>query len=228
MPFHALFDGENYLLDRHEVSYAPSATVLTLCQQRTVKDPTRALIAGVADTLIPAASAEVQSVARGLSERGIQTETLTDDDVTLEAIQAHAPGCDLLHLACHGLFRADNPIFSALKLNDGWLTAADAMQLDLKDALVTLSACESGRSTVVPGDEVIGLPRAFLGAGAATVVVSLWLVQDEAAITLMTHWYNRLSEGMGRAAALRAAQQALRERHPHPYYWAPFVLIGGR
>ncbi len=52
---------------------------------------------------------------------------------------------DVLHLACHGLFRADNPMFSALKLHDGWLTAADVMQLDLKDTLVTLSACESGR-----------------------------------------------------------------------------------
>jgi CHAT domain-containing protein len=119
-------------------------------------------------------------------------------------------------------------MFSALKLHDGWLTAADVMQLDLKDILVTLSACESGRSTVLQGDEVIGLPRAFLGAGAAAVVVSLWLVQDESTVTLMTHWYNGLNEGMGRATALRAAQRALRERHPHPYYWAPFVLIGQR
>jgi CHAT domain-containing protein len=93
---------------------------------------------------------------------------------------------------------------------------------------VTLSACESGRGTVLQGDEVIGLPRAFLGAGAAAVVVSLWLVQDETTVTLMTHWYDRLRQGMGRAAALRGAQQALRELYPHPYYWASFVLIGKR
>jgi CHAT domain-containing protein len=94
--------------------------------------------------------------------------------------------------------------------------------------LVTLSACESGRGTVLLGDEVIGLPRAFLGAGAASVVVSLWLVQDETTVTLMTHWYRQLRERMGRAASLRAAQEVLRERYPHPYYWAPFVLIGQR
>ena len=230
VPFHALFDGQNYLLDHSEVSYAPSATVLALCQQRIRSShaPIRALIAGVADPLIPAALTEAQDVARELAERGIETETLSNDGATLATIKELAPGRDILHLACHGLFRADNPMFSALKLHDGWLTAADVMQFDLKDALVTLSACETGRSTVFQGDEVIGLPRAFLGAGAAAVVVSLWLVQDETTVTLMTNWYNRLSEGMGRVAALRAAQHALRERYPHPYYWAPFVLIGGR
>jgi CHAT domain-containing protein/Tfp pilus assembly protein PilF len=228
VPFHALFDGQNYLLDRCEVSYAPSATVLALCQQRSSRAPTRALITGVADVLIPAALAEVQSVARQLADGGIEAETLTKERATLEALSALAPGCDVLHLACHGLFRADNPMFSAVKLHDGWLTAADVMQLNLKDALVTLSACESGRGTVLRGDEVIGLPRAFLGAGAASVVVSLWLVQDKTTVKLMTHWYNQLNQGMGRVAALQAAQRALRERYPHPYYWAPFVLIGQR
>ncbi|HEU0292334.1 MAG TPA: CHAT domain-containing protein [Anaerolineales bacterium] len=231
VPFHALFDGQDYLLDRCEVSYAPSATVLALCQQRSAlraHAPNRALITGVADALIPAALAEVQSVARQLADSGIEAETLTDEGATLEALNARAPACDILHLACHGLFRADNPMFSAVKLHDGWLTAADVMQLNLKDSLVTLSACESGRNTVLLGDEVIGLPRAFLGAGAASVVVSLWLVQDETTVTLMTHWYRQLCERMGRAAALRVAQQALRERYPHPYYWAPFVLIGQR
>ena len=228
VPFHALFDGENYLLDRCEISYAPSATVLALCQQRSLHAPSRALITGVADALIPAALAEIQSVARELADSGIEAETLTNEGATLEALNALAPGCNTLHLACHGLFRADNPMFSAVKLHDGWLTAADVMQLNLKDALVTLSACESGRGTVLLGDEVIGLPRAFLGAGAASVVVSLWLVQDESTVTLMTHWYHQLREGMGRAAALRAAQRALRETYPHPYYWAPFILIGQR
>lgn len=228
VPFHALFDGQNYLLDRYEISYAPSVTVLALCQQRSSYTLTRALIAGVADALIPAASTEVQSVARGLAQGGMETETLTDERATLEAIKTQASGWDILHLACHGLFRADNPMFSSLKLHDGWLTAADVMQLDLKDSLVTLSACESGRGTVLQGDEVIGLPRAFLGAGAAAVVVSLWLVQDETTATLMTDWYRQLRARKGPAAALRAAQRELRERYSHPYYWAPFVLIGAR
>src|SRR6185503_14273633 len=112
VPFHALFDGQNYLLDRCEVSYAPSATVLALCQQRSAhaQAPTRALITGVADALIPAALAEVQSVARQLADGGIEAETLTNEGATLTALKALSPGCDTLHLACHGLFRADNPM----------------------------------------------------------------------------------------------------------------------
>jgi CHAT domain-containing protein/Tfp pilus assembly protein PilF len=228
VPFHALYDGQNYLIDRCEIFYAPSATVLVLCQQRLVSIPSRALIAGVTDGLIPGAVIEAQRVSRRLAESGIDTETLTGVGSTLEAVRTLTPESDVLHFACHGLFRADNPMFSALKLHDGWLTAADVMQLDLTNALVTLSACESGRGAVLKGDEVIGLPRAFLGAGASAVVVSLWVVHDETTGILMMDWYQRLSDGLGRAAALRAAQQSLRERYPHPYYWAPFVLIGGR
>ena len=228
VPFHALFDGQSYLIDRYEISYAPSVTVLALCQQRSSHVSSRALITGVADALIPAALAEVQLTAQQLAGRGLKVDVLANEGATLDALNALVPGSDILHFACHGLFRADNPMFSALKLYDGWLTAADVMQLDLKDALVTLSACESGRGTVVPGDEVIGLPRAFLGAGAAAVVVSLWIVQDETTVSLMGDWYHHLGEGMGRASALRTALQALREKYPHPYYWAAFMLIGQR
>jgi CHAT domain-containing protein len=119
-------------------------------------------------------------------------------------------------------------MFSSLKLHDGWLTAADVLALDLDGALVTLSACESARNRVLAGDEIVGLARGFLGAGAATLVASLWLVQDETTSWMMERWYGRMREGVGRTAALREAQLALRERHPHPYYWAPFVLMGRR
>ncbi len=146
----------------------------------------------------------------------------------MAALRAKAAGRGVLHLACHGSFRSDNPMFSSLKLGDGWLTAADALDLDLEDALVTLSACESGRNEVFAGDELIGLTRGFLGAGAATLVASLWLVQDETTAELMEKWYEHLRNGVGRATALRNAQLALKDRCPHPYYWAPFALIGQR
>jgi CHAT domain-containing protein len=224
VPFHALFDGDRYMLERFEVSYAPSATVYALCQERSSRDSGRALAFGVEDPSIPAANVE----ARAVAERIIGAETRLGEEATVATLQDEAPHCDVLHLACHGLFRADNAMFSSLKLSDGWLTAADALSLDLTGTLVTLSACESGRSEVIGGDEVLGLTRAFLGAGAATLVVSLWLVQDETTAALMEDWYGRMGAGMGRATALRAAQLAAKERHPHPYYWAPFVLIGKR
>jgi CHAT domain-containing protein len=224
VPFHALFDGERYLLERFEISYAPSARIHSLLQERTPKKSDRAIVMSVADPRIPAVTDESRAVARQLPG----AEVLNDRRATVDALRAKAPGCAVLHLACHGMFRADNPMFSALKLHDGWLAATEAMRLDLEGALVTLSACESGRSQVLVGDELIGLVRAFLGAGASTLGVSLWLVQDNTTAWLMEKYYERLRDGAGPAAALRTAQLALKEQFPHPYYWAPFVLIGHR
>ncbi len=222
VPFHALFDGQQYLLEKFEISYAPSATVWALCQERAPRGSGKALVMGVADPMIPAVTTEVRDVARHFQ----RAQVCVDEQATPAVLQAEAPGCDVLHLACHGLFHADNPMFSTLKLYDSWLTAAEVMELDLSGALVTLSACESGRSQVIAGDEIIGLTRAFLGAGAATVVVSLWLVQDETTVVLMRKWYEQLRNRVGRAAALRAAQLALKAQYAHPYYWASFVLVG--
>jgi CHAT domain-containing protein len=224
VPFHALFDGERYLLERFEISYAPSARIHSLLQERTPKKSEKALVMSVADPRIPAVTGEARAVARQLPD----AELLHGRQATVEALRAKAPGCAVLHLACHGMFRADNPMFSALKLHDGWLAATEAMRLDLEGALVTLSACESGRSEVLAGDELIGLMRAFLGAGASTLAVSLWLVQDKTTAWLMEKWYEQLRDGVGPAAALRTAQLALKEQFTHPYYWAPFVLIGQR
>jgi tetratricopeptide (TPR) repeat protein len=224
IPFHALFDGERYLLERFEISYAPSARVYSLCQQQALRTTDRALVMSVTDPLIPAVTEEARAVARHLPG----AEVLSDERATTQALQDASSGCHVLHLACHGLFRSDNPMFSSLKLHDGWLTAADVLQLNLAGALVTLSACESGRNEVLAGDELLGLTRAFLGVGASTLVVSLWLVQDEATASLMEKYYERLRDGARPAEALRAAQLATKAERPHPYYWAPFVLVGKR
>jgi CHAT domain-containing protein len=224
IPFHALHDGNNYLIDRYAISYAPSATVYALCQERPLRPLHRALVLSSADAYTPFVSLEAQRVAAVFSE----VELLAGDDATATALRAALPGPDAVHLACHGLFRADNAGFSALKLEDGWLTALDLLDYNFTGSLVVLSACESGRSRPLPGDELLGLPRALLGAGAATVVVSQWLVQDDAAADLMAHFYRELSNGHNPTAALRSAQLALRQQHPHPYYWAPFVVMGAR
>jgi CHAT domain-containing protein len=227
VPFHALFDGQTYLLDHFEISYAPSVSVLALCQERPYAPLRQGTIWGLPDPLIPAVEKEVTAVAHQFP----QTQTYLGEAATITAVrqQLDQTPPDFLHFACHGLFRADNPIFSSLKLHDGWLTAADILAFDLRGTLVTLSACESGRAQVEAGDELLGLARAFLGAGAAGLVVSLWVVEDEATAALMADWYANLTQGAMRpAAALRAAQLSQRERLAHPYYWAPFVLMGNR
>lgn len=224
VPFHALFGGDRYLIERFEISYAPSATVFTLCQERSSGDSDRALVFGVEDPLVPATVAEAHAVAEHLPGAKVRV----GEKATLAALRDEPGGCGVLHLASHGLFRADNPMFSALKMHDGWLMATDIMELDLTGTIVALSACESGLSSVIGGDETLGLIRAFLGAGAATLVVSLWIVQDETTAALMGNWYGLMHGGMEPAAALREAQLEIKEEFPHPFYWAPFILVGRR
>jgi CHAT domain-containing protein len=133
----------------------------------------------------------------------------------------------VLHLASHGNFRLDNPLFSALQLSDGWLTVRDVYQLNLVNCdLVTLSACETGVNALAPGDEWIGLARGFFSAGAPSLLVSQWIVDDAATAELMIEFYSQLRAGVGSAAALRHAQCKLLKEKPHPYFWAPFVILG--
>ena len=227
LPFHALHDGERYLLERCAISYAPSATVFGLSQQRPLALHGTPLVMGVPDARIPAAAAEVERVAAHLHVQQLAPQALVGEAATLERLSRYSEG-SLLHLACHGLFRSDNPMFSALKLQDGWLTANDAAQLRLPPSLVTLSACESGRSGGRSGSEILGLPYAFLSAGASSLLVSGWLVQDDATALLMDSWYAQLAPGVDLAEALRQAQLQVKARYPHPYYWAPFLLVGKR
>ncbi len=224
IPFHALFDGQQYLLETYHLSYAPSATIFALCQQRVPRQTGQALIMGVADLSIPFVTEEVRRVSSFFTT----PRTYLEDTATTTVFRNQAARSDIVHLACHGLFRNGNPMFSALKLYEAWLTATEVLALDLQGALVTLSACESGRNQVLAGDEIIGLTRAFLGAGTATLVVSQWLVEDQSTAQLMTTFYDQLTKGHARSAALRNAQLALKEHYPHPYYWAPFILIGQR
>ena len=92
--------------------------------------------------------------------------------------------------------------------------------------LVVLSACDTGRGDVKHGQGVYGLRRAFIVAGAETVVMSLWKVNDDITHVLMEDYYRNLLAGQGRAAALHEAMRLLRRSHPHPYFWAPFIALG--
>jgi CHAT domain-containing protein len=222
VPFHALDDGDSYVVERREVSYAPSASVLSYCLARPMRPFHRALLLGVADEQTPRVRDEIAALAPLFPE----SEALLDAEATVAALRERAPYADVLHLACHGQFRPDSPLFSSLKLGDGWLTVRDAYTLDVGAGLVTLSACETGVSAVAPGDELLGLVRGFFYAGAPTLLLSLWTVDDEATSELMTDFYTHLRAGARPAAALRAAQLRQMSERPHPFFWSPFVLTG--
>ena len=150
----------------------------------------------------------------------------SDEAATVEALRENSPNVDVLHLACHAQFRSDNPLFSSLRLGDGWFTARDAYGLKMNCGLVTLSACETGMNTVAPGDELMGLARGFLSAGSPTVVLSLWTIDDQATAELMVTFYEELARTKSPATALRSAQVKLLQQRPHPFFWSPFVLVG--
>jgi CHAT domain-containing protein/tetratricopeptide (TPR) repeat protein len=222
VPFHALHDGTCYAIERREISYTPSATILRYCLARPYNQLERALLLGFADDRAPRVLDEVAMLAPLFPD----TVALLGEQATLAALRAQASEADVLHLACHGQFRPDNPLFSALRLADGWLTVRDAYSLDLRCGLVALSACETGVGAVAPGDELIGLARGFFSAGAPSLLVSLWMVDDATTATFMAYFYTRLCAGDNPGAALRYAQRELLVSHPHPFFWSPFVLLG--
>lgn len=222
VPFHALYDGEQYVVTSREVCYTPSAAILHHCLTAPKQPLQQALLVGVPDAAAPRIYDEIQR----LTPLFPSTQVLLNGQATRAALMAQAPTADLLHLACHGRFRVDNPLFSALQLSDGWLTVHEAAQLKLQCNLVTLSACETGINTPAPGDELLGLVRGFLLAGAPALLVSLWSVDDAATAQMMSFFYERLLAGDSTAAALRHAQCQLLVQESHPYFWAPFVLFG--
>jgi CHAT domain-containing protein len=222
VPFNALHDGREYLVQRRSVSYAPSATVLLHCLERPRQPINKAVLVGVADEKIPRVLDEVRAIARILPD----SRVLIDGEATVAAVRELAPGADVLHLACHGQFRPDNPLFSSLRLGDGWLTVRDAYDLDLSSALVTLSACETGVNAVAPGEELMGLARGFFSAGTASLLVSLWTVDDKSTAELMAAVYTGLHAGLNPADALARAQRMLIEQYGHPYYWSAFAVMG--
>lgn len=222
IPFQALHDGTRYVIERREVGYAPSAVVLLHCLAQPRRPMQRALLFGVADAQTPRVRDEIETLAPLFPE----SIALLDERATLAALKEFAPAADILHLACHGQFRPDNPLFSSLRLGDGWLTVRDTYNLNLKCELAALSACETGVNEVAPGDELIGLARGFFSAGAPSLLLSLWTVDDEATAELMTSFYQHLLTGHNPAGALRAAQLHLLEKQPHPFFWSPFMIVG--
>jgi CHAT domain-containing protein len=222
-PFHAFWNGDQHLLELYEISYASSAS-LAVHGRETARERMCSL-AGVAlrDKAIPQAESEVRSAARHFD----QAQLYLDEQAGLAGLWEAAQAGDVLHVATHGVFRPDNPFFSALKLADGWIDVRTIYRLPLNARMVVLSACESGAVQVQGSDEAIGLVRGFLGAGAETLLVSLWNVHDASAAILMDDFYGQLTvQEMRPAAALQTVQREAARSNRHPYYWAPYVVMG--
>jgi tetratricopeptide (TPR) repeat protein len=222
VPFHALHDGDAPVIARREVTYSPSALVLQQCLARPLRNLSKALLVGTVNQQTPRVGQELAN----LKSLFASSETLLNQEATLERLRHRATAADILHLACHGAFRRDNPLFSSLQLGHELLTVRDACRLKLDSPLVTLSACETGVNAIAPGEEIVGLARGFFSAGARSLLLSLWTVDDEATAELMADFYRHALASESLSGALRKAQLNLMARQPHPFFWSPFMLVG--
>lgn len=251
IPFGVLpLDGQ-LLAESHEISYVPSASILEHLRVR--KSATQSFL-GIGNPanmsyqpapgkaqigLAPLVGAETEVIsASRLFENSL---ILIGKDATERAATEAMPRYRLIHFATHGRLDPNTPHLSGLMLADGAVLNVYEITGMLLDAdLVVLSACDTGSGRVTGGDDMIGLSHAFLGAGARSLIVSLWPVDDRSTAFTMQGLYEELRRGSTPSAALNAAQKALRSMKTedvsslyggdvpvsHPLYWAPFVVIG--
>lgn len=230
------------LVEGHEIAYLPSAATL-LTQRRLLagRPPAPKWLAVVADPVyarghLPGTAQEAVEITAGLpAHQVLVARGPAASRQTVTGGSLH--GFRILHIAAHGVLDPEQPLLSALALAEqdaagrpvpGTLPAHEIYDLDLPAELVVLSACETARGREVPGEGLVsGLPRAFLHAGAARVLVSLWEVEDRATRDLMVRFYRGLlGRGLPPAQALAEAQRSLRTEGRLPSQWAGFALLG--
>ena len=222
LPFHAFHDGKDFLIDTNTVSYAPSAAVYALTHARGERTEAGSLVLGVPDAQAPLIQAEVEAVHEVLGD----SELHLGNSVNHALLFRLAPKSRLIHIATHGSFRPDNPMFSGIRLGDGYLYLYELYQMRLRADLLTLSGCATGLNVIAAGDELLGLIRGALYAGARSLLLSLWDVNDRSTAQFMTSFYSCLVQGQNKATAFATATKKLRQDYPHPYFWASFILVG--
>ena len=239
VPFAALHDGERYLVQGRALRYLPSAMLLGLMPEAkavagAAANPVQRLLIlgnpdlGQAALDLPAAQEEAQALQALFSAN---SELFIRQAATETLIKDRAFGFSHIHVASHGEFSADAPLESRLRLaadakNDGVLSVSEIYGLRLNAQMVMLSACETGLGRVSTGDDVVGLTRGFLYAGAQNVIGSLWEVDDDATAQLSRLLYEGMKKGVPVAKALAQAQEQLLIKKPHPFFWAAFLDSG--
>ena len=233
-PIHALPLGGRPLVAQHPVAYVPSCGLLPLMQSPAKGTGRLSNCAAFGVTY----ESEAEAVAAVFGSTPMPSSSLS-----AESLAQAAAGADVIHLSCHAYFSRFDPLDSGVYLRPGdmpdypdpsdMLTARQVMQLHVPSEMVTISACDTGAHEAFAGDELVGLTRAFLYAGAPSIVASLWPVDADTTRDFMVRFYSILQETYKRngvidkAEALRQAQlEVMNGSARMSYYWAPFVLIG--
>ncbi|MCX5826660.1 MAG: CHAT domain-containing protein [Deltaproteobacteria bacterium] len=231
IPFYALRDDKDYVIEHYSIRMLPSASVLNYLRGQKPAKPGDILAFGNPDLGEPKFDLiYAQSEAIAVSQTRPHSKVFLRKEATETALSKYGDGFRYIHFATHGEFNADKPLNSALLLavnaeSDGRLTVDKLYSMKLNADLVTLSACETGLGKIVNGDDIVGLTRGFLYTGSSSIVASLWKVDDLATSQLMVRFYKELDRSDKREA-LRTAQLETKKQYPHPYYWASFQLTG--
>ncbi|MFY1110231.1 MAG: CHAT domain-containing protein [Methanosarcinaceae archaeon] len=217
LPFNALHDGKKWFIEKYEIRFLQNASILELLAKKKVNSQ-KALVVGNPTSNLEYAESEALSIAEKLN-----TKALIRDEATKTSVLEELGKKGIIHLACHAKFIEKASRLSHLVFADGNLFVTEIYNLELETDLVALSACESGLGSLDNGDEVESMTRAFMRAGAQTVISSLWSAYDKSTESLFLIFYEK--EG-SKVRRLRESQLDLMETYEHPYYWALFELFG--
>jgi len=233
LPFQALMNSnDQFMFENFSISYAPSGSIYLKCLQASANTANKFLGMALGDLEInqfsglPGTSLEVEQISRLYPEETVKLK----EETTESFLKQEASKFNIIHLATHGYFNGNDPmnsfvLFAPSKDDDGKLMVREVFGLNLNSKLVTLSACETGITSITQGDEMVGLSRAFIYAGTPSIIVSLWNVSDASTTLLMEKFYKNL-QSHNLHEALTLAQKDLIQQYRLPFYWAPFVLIG--
>jgi CHAT domain-containing protein len=233
LPFQALMNGNNqFMVENFSIYYAPSGSIYLKCLQSSSNTTNKFLGMALGDLEInqfaglPGTSLEVEQISKLYPEETVKLK----EETTESFLKQEASKYNIIHLATHGYFNGNDPmnsfvLFAPSKDDDGELMVREVFGLNLNAKLVTLSACETGITSITQGDEMVGLSRAFIYAGTPSIIVSLWNVSDASTALLMEKFYKNL-QSHSLHEALTLAQRELIQQYRLPFYWAPFVLIG--
>ena len=233
LPFQALFHDGHYLIERYQIGYTPSASVLRYVLDERKSKAKRIFALGNPDLGspqmdLPHAEKEVHDIRQWFSG----AKVVTRDNATEANFKKYAADFDILHIASHGEFNIEAPLLSCLRLGsgeneDGRLETQEIFDLDLDAYLVSLSACNTALGKMTKGDELMGLTRAFIYAGTPSILGTFWSVNDESTQVIMGHFYANLKT-MDKFQSMQKAQLAMiqDQRFQHPYFWAGFQMIG--
>jgi len=219
IPFAALFDGKDYLLDQFNISHTPSALFLRSSLNRKPLKAERPLIFGQ-----PVSSADEEFIA--LQKVAPDAEQCTGTGFVRDRIVKEPLCREFVHLSTDVEFRLDNPMFSCLRCADSWVTAVDLFSTSCRTNLVTLSGNKSGFNPAAGPESMMAITEAFLYAGARSVLTTLWNVDRGTAGDFVEAFYREWRAGAAKCEAVRSAALSVRQKRMHPFFWASYILIG--